>query len=115
MQAFMTAPGTVLVHDGAAFGLGRVIVDQAELLTLAVDPAQQGRGSGRRCLRLFLDASKRAGATRVFLEVAATNQAALALYRSEGFTEDGLRKGYYRAEGREPVDAILMSMAFDTA
>ena len=109
MIGFLSAPGSILVHREQGFALGRVIADEAELLTIAVDPAFQGRGLGRRCLRDFLDACRAEGAGKVFLEVASTNTAARALYGSEGFSENGLRKGYYHAEGCEPIDAILMS------
>lgn len=109
MVGFLSAPGAIFVHHDKGFALGRVIADEAELLTITVDPARQGRGLGRRCLRDFLSACRAAGASRVFLEVASTNTAARALYTSEGFAEDGLRKGYYRREASPPIDAILMS------
>lgn len=109
MAGFLSAHGAVFVHHDKGFALGRVIAEEAELLTIAVDPPCQGRGLGRRCLRDFLSACRAAGAERVFLEVAAPNTTARALYGSEGFSEDGLRKGYYRDEASRPIDAILMS------
>ncbi|MGH4018593.1 MAG: ribosomal protein S18-alanine N-acetyltransferase [Pseudonocardiaceae bacterium] len=75
---------------------------EAEVHTLAVDPAYRGRGIGRALLRALL--AHAAGAT-VFLEVRTDNQAALALYRSEGFTVVGIRRGYYRPSG---ADAFTM-------
>ena len=115
MAGFLAAAGAVCVSRDRAFALGRVIADEAELLTIAVDPAAQGRGLGRVCLREFLRQCREAGARRIFLEVAATNEVARGLYRSEGFAEDGLRKSYYRARGADPVDAILMSRSLDAA
>ena len=91
-----------------AFALGRVIADEAELLTLAVDPNYQRVGLGQQCLDAFETAATSAGATRAFLEVAATNSAALALYRRSGWTQDGTRRAYYRTS-IGPIDAILMS------
>ncbi|NNF92948.1 MAG: ribosomal protein S18-alanine N-acetyltransferase [Boseongicola sp.] len=119
MQDFMRAPGTILVSRQAAngqlggFALGRIVVDEGELLTLAVDPAIQGNGLGRDCLAGFLDACQSAGAARVFLEVAATNRIARNLYTSAGFTEDGVRKGYYQLPNETPVDAILMTRSVE--
>ncbi|MGH3752691.1 MAG: ribosomal protein S18-alanine N-acetyltransferase [Pseudonocardiaceae bacterium] len=75
---------------------------EAEIHTLAVDPAHQGRGIGRALLRALLDHA--AGAT-VFLEVRTDNEPAIQLYRSEGFVVIGTRRGYYRPTG---ADAFTM-------
>jgi [ribosomal protein S18]-alanine N-acetyltransferase len=75
---------------------------EAEIHTLAVDPAYQGRGIGRALLRAVLDHA--VGAT-VFLEVRTDNESAIRLYRSEGFTVIGIRRGYYRPSG---ADAFTM-------
>ncbi|HEY6425560.1 MAG TPA: ribosomal protein S18-alanine N-acetyltransferase [Pseudonocardiaceae bacterium] len=75
---------------------------EAEVHTLAVDPAHQGRGIGRSLLRALLDHA--AGAT-VFLEVRTDNDSAIQLYRSEGFIVIGTRRGYYRPSG---ADAFTM-------
>ena len=109
MKDLLTAPGAVFVDVERAFALGRVIAGEAELLIIAVDPDEQGRGLGRRCLGRFLSACRDHGAGRVFLEVAADNAAARGLYASEGFTQDGLRRGYYRLPGGGRVDALLLS------
>ena len=75
---------------------------EAEIHTLAVDPAYQRRGIGRALLRAVLDHA--VGAT-VFLEVRIDNESAIQLYRSEGFDVIGIRRGYYRASG---ADAFTM-------
>ena len=98
----------------SAFALGRVAAGEAELLTIAVDPTLQGQGLGRACLRKFETACRSKQATQIFLEVYGQNAAALGLYRSEGFREDGVRKAYYRVKGAAPVDAILMSKLLET-
>ncbi|NBN80032.1 ribosomal protein S18-alanine N-acetyltransferase [Microvirga tunisiensis] len=78
------------------FLLLRQVADEAEVLTLAVDPRHRGRGIGKRLMqdgmfRLYGDRCK-----SLFLEVDAANEAALLLYRSLGFRKVGERKGYYR-------------------
>ena len=71
-------------------------------------PRHQRQGLGGLLLAAALRAAVAAGAGRCLLEVRASNRAALALYRRQGFTEDGVRKNYYPAgAGRE--DALLMS------
>jgi ribosomal-protein-alanine N-acetyltransferase len=82
-------------------GLVRV-GSEAEVHTLAVDPAHQRRGIGRALLRAILDHAE--GAT-VFLEVRTDNDSAIRLYRSEGFDVIGIRRGYYRPSG---ADAFTM-------
>lgn len=69
-------------------------VSEAEVHTIGVDPGQQGHGVGRRLLRGLLDAAEGIDAV-VFLEVRTDNEAALALYRSEGFEVVGTRRRYY--------------------
>lgn len=90
--------------DGTLVGYGGIAVlgPEAEVHTLAVDPAQQGRGVGRALLRELL--AQAPGAT-VFLEVRTDNEPAIALYRSEGFGIVGTRRGYYRPSG---ADAYTM-------
>ena len=109
-----TAATTKSAQKILAFALGRVTLDEAELLTLAVDPAHQRQGLGRQCLAQFEAKAQENGATRAFLEVAASNHAALALYRNTGWTQDGTRPNYYAtATGRE--DAILFSKCLKPA
>ena len=91
-------------EDGSLIGYAGLarLGGEADVHTLAVDPAHQGRGIGRALLRALLDHA--AGAT-VFLEVRTDNEPAIALYRSEGFAVIGTRRGYYRPSG---ADAFTM-------
>ena len=96
------------------FALGRVALDEVELLTLAVDPKHQGRGLGRATLAAFEADAKTRGAVRAFLEVAEPNAAARGLYASNGWQEMGRRRSYYR-DGEARVDAILMCKPLSAA
>lgn len=93
------------------FALLRVVADEAELLTIAVDPSMHRRGAGRALLKHAIGAASGAGAARLFLEVGEDNIGALALYRSIGFGRVGRRKGYYRRTTRPAADAIVMRLA----
>ncbi len=84
------------------------IMDEAELLNIGVAADRQRKGVGREMLLEMLDMACGKNMIRVFLEVRASNAAALALYRSAGFVEIGLRKGYYRDAGGGE-DAITMA------
>jgi ribosomal-protein-alanine N-acetyltransferase len=81
---------------------------EAELLTLAVDPPRQGRGTGGRLVARFLAEAGRRGAARAFLEVAEDNAAARALYARAGFAVAGRRPGYYRHPDGRRIDALVM-------
>jgi [ribosomal protein S18]-alanine N-acetyltransferase len=84
------------------------VLDEAELLNIGVLAAQQRKGVGRVMLLDMLDIACAKNMLRVFLEVRSSNAAALALYRSAGFSEIGVRRDYYQnANGSE--DAITMA------
>lgn len=84
------------------------VVDEAELLNIGVEAGRQHKGLGRAMLSEMLALAIENMIRRVYLEVRASNAAALALYRRAGFVEIGLRRGYYQnANGRE--DAITMA------
>ena len=89
------------------FALGRVVHDEAELLTIAVLPEYQRRGFGKSCLVRFEETARNHGATFAYLEVAQTNLGARALYERQDWKETGRRRAYFRGpNGR--IDAILM-------
>ena len=92
----------VLIGYGGISRLGRTPPFEYEIHTIGVDPAYQGRGVGRRMLDELLNI---AADSVVHLEVRTDNATAIALYRSAGFTEVGVRKRYYRISG---ADAYTM-------
>jgi ribosomal-protein-alanine N-acetyltransferase len=104
--ALLARPGAVLAALPQGFALLQVTADEAELLTLAVAPAARRQGLGRRLLAAGLEAAARRGAAWAFLEVAADNAPARALYAATGFVEVGRRRGYYGG-----VDALLLRRA----
>ncbi|MBC2836358.1 GNAT family N-acetyltransferase [Paragemmobacter straminiformis] len=106
---FLSQPQSFLLTEGDSFLLGRVIVDEAELLTLATPPEQRGRGAAKRLVAAFLEQARQRGAASAFLEVAADNAPARHIYAAAGFTESGTRRGYYRSPEGRPIDAIVMT------
>lgn len=95
----------------AGFILGRLIADEAEILTLGISESWQRRGIGLRLVEALGRAARKAEARRLYLEVAASNATALRLYQRLGFAEVGRRKGYYERPGNPPEDAINLSLA----
>ncbi len=70
----------------AAFAITQVVLDEATLFNIAVDPAYQRRGLGRALLEHVIDEVEKLGVVTLWLEVRASNVAAIALYESVGFT-----------------------------
>lgn len=92
-----------------AYGVMSTGGGEAHILTLVVRQEARGRQLGRQMLRhLLLTASKHKVET-VLLEVRPSNTVAIGLYQSMGFSEIGVRKGYYPdKQGRE--DAVIMGL-----
>ena len=105
----LSRSGVFLLTNPGGFVLGRVVADEAELLTLAVDPAARRQGHGHNLLTAFEDAAARCGAGAAFLEVASANAPARALYARRGWVEAGLRRGYYREPGGKADDALILT------
>ncbi len=90
------------------FVLSRLAADEAEILTIAVEPALRGRGVGSALLSESLRQARNAGAKSMFLEVDENNTPALALYARFGFVKVGERVGYYRRKGGLRATAVVM-------
>ena len=86
------------------FVLGREVLDEGEILNLAVTRKNRGQGEGTALLRKLLDSFAARGVWRIFLEVRESNLCAIAFYAKLGFQKVGRREGYYR----EPTEAALI-------
>ncbi|MFW0699479.1 ribosomal protein S18-alanine N-acetyltransferase [Pantoea sp. R13S299] len=92
-----------------AFAITQVVLDEASLFNIAVDPAFQRRGFGRQLLQHLIDELIKRDVLTLWLEVRASNLPAIALYEQLGFNQVSRRPNYYpTASGRE--DAILMAL-----
>jgi len=104
------AGGWLLVESGTPVGftLARFTQDEGEILLTGTLPQARRRGHAARMMRAVLDSARAAGVTTLFLEHAASNHAAGALYRRFGFSPIGRRRAYYarRDGGRE--DAVTL-------
>ena len=99
--------GVVALEDGRAVAYGGMttVLDEGSITNIATLPQFRGRGFGHKVVAALLEEAKKRKITAVFLEVRPSNTPARALYRSEGFSEIGVRKNFYRLPTE---DAILM-------
>lgn len=95
------------IHKDLCFGYGRPLdgfiilssaADQAEILTIAVDPAARRRGMARALLDIAETELVDNGVDTLFLEVAEDNVAAIPFYQHAGFEPIGRRPAYYKRE-----------------
>jgi len=96
--------------DGVVIGyaIAITVMDEAEILNLAVRRSSRGTGLGGSLLDSALEEAISRGAEQIFLEVRESNDPARRLYASRGFTEVSRRRGYYRS----PVeDALVLRLA----
>ena len=92
------------------FALARLVIDEAELLLLAVRHKCQGRGIGKMLLRHFEKVAARAGARRLHLEVREGNHA-FSIYADAGYALVARRSNYYRGRDGYCFDALTLAKA----
>ena len=115
----LAGPGVYAVaavdDEMAGFILMRAVAGQAEIITLAVAPAHRRLGAARALVEAGLGLAAQSGAEDAFLEVAADNAAAIALYEGAGFSAVGCRKGYYRRANAPAADALVLRRTLNEA
>ena len=113
--ALLASPGVLAfgAEDGSGFILCRVVAEEAEILTLAVAPAHRRKGVAKALVATGAKAVFDRGARSIFLEVAADNAPAIALYEGAEFTPVGRRVGYYRRPDGA-IDALVLRRDLNT-
>lgn len=106
----------LLVLDGEVAGHGILAAAAAEahLLNVCVRRDRQGEGHGRALVRHMLERARARRVEMVFLEVRPSNLAAVHLYRTLGFNDIGVRRGYYpAANGHEDAQVMALDLRQD--
>jgi len=117
--ALMQTPGTfgalalTSQEEPCGMVLVRSVIDEAEILTIGVDPAFRGRRIAEGLIAEAVLLLRERGVIDLWLEVAETNAPARALYHRLGFSPVGRRAGYYADQGA-PVDALVLRTALNT-
>jgi ribosomal-protein-alanine N-acetyltransferase len=88
-----------------------LVADEMSLENICIAPKLQGKGYSKVLMEELIARSRPLGATVIWLEVRASNQAAIGLYNKAGFNQVSIRKDYYNLpDSRDKEDAILMSL-----
>jgi len=82
-----------------------LILDEAHITNIAVHPQYRRRGVGRLIMQTLMRTAANLNIERMTLEVRVSNEGAISLYKSLGFEEGGIRKGYY---SNNCEDALIM-------
>lgn len=98
--------------DPAGFVLTRHVLDEEELLLIAVTPEARRRGVGAALVEHLFASARTRGTARVFLEMRRGNPA-IHLYHKFGFEPIGERRNYYRMANGERIDAITFARSID--
>lgn len=107
--AFVARLGTP--PQTAGFVLAQMAADEAEVLTIGVHKDRQRHGVAGRLVEALVRAARKSEVKRLFLEVARSNAAAIALYQKLGFKETGVRKDYYQRPGAAAEDALVLALS----
>lgn len=100
----------VVGTDNKVYGYAifSTVLDEAELLHIAVDPSQQHQGLGSKLMERILQLASDKGVKHWFLEVRESNRAAINLYQKYGFQMMGRRRSYYKNQDGRREDALTM-------
>lgn len=109
----LTDPNCVVSANSNGFAIGTVIMCQAELHMIIVDPKIRRAGQGQNLLKNFEHACQLRGATQAILEVSITNNPARKFYAANGYTQVGLRKQYYRTRSGGITDALVLAKSLE--
>jgi ribosomal-protein-alanine acetyltransferase len=100
VAAFVSERG----YDISGIVVGRQVLDEAEILNLAVKQSARRQGEGRALVRRVLQQFTELQVSRVFLEVRESNVGAISFYRGLGFQATGVRRDYYH----DPTEAATV-------
>jgi ribosomal-protein-alanine N-acetyltransferase len=109
----LASPGTgaILIssqNNPTGFVLFRKAADEAEIIAICTRPAVRQKGRAKLLMQQMENLLKKDGVKSLFIEVAISNLAGLALYKSCGFTQAGVRKNYYERGDGPREDALIM-------
>lgn len=100
----------VIGKPATGFILFTQIIDEAEIILIWVSPKFRGQSLASKLIEHLTCDCRAKGVCTINLEVAQDNQNAIKLYKSAGFLQTGMRKGYYTRDNGDVIDAINMQL-----
>jgi ribosomal-protein-alanine N-acetyltransferase len=119
IEAYLLDPDTPTLvacdarHKVVGFAMLRLLGDDAELMTIAIEPKFRSKGVATALMRACFEDLLMTPSKRMILEVAADNPAAIKLYTRLGFTKLSERKGYYARPDGQPATALVMARTLE--
>lgn len=98
-------------HVIVGFAICQIILDEATLFNIAIDPAHQQQGLGRKLLQQLIHKLHQHSVSTLWLEVRQSNLPAQKLYDSLGFNTVTQRKHYYPLANNQREDALVMALS----
>jgi [ribosomal protein S18]-alanine N-acetyltransferase len=99
-----------LAAQPCGFVLSRLVLDEAEILTLALDVKQRGQGFSKPLLKTHIENLNHRGVRYIHLEVEDSNHPAIRLYQGFGFVKTGERASYYAKSDGTRGHALSMTL-----
>ena len=83
----------------------QTVIDETDMMNVAVHPEYRRQGIAQQLVAELVEQLRSVGSHALTLEVRASNDPAIALYKKLGFLQAGLRKNYYR---NPKEDALIL-------
>ena len=107
-ESLLNSPNVKVFQRTGGFAIFRFAGPEAELLTIAVDPAFRRQGIAKELMSAGHESAKLAGVKEVFLEVSEENSAAKSLYEQIGYEVRAVRKNYYIGPNGQKINGLVM-------
>jgi len=107
-ESLLTSPNVKLFEHVGGFAVFRFAGPEAELLTIAVDPAFRRQGIAKKLMQTGHESAKSASVQEVFLEVSQENPHAKSLYDQFGYEVRAIRESYYFGPNGQKINGLVM-------
>ena len=107
-DSLLKSPNIKLFEQAGGFVVFRFAGPEADLLTIAVDPAFRRQGIAKKLMLIGHESAKSAGVEEVFLEVSQENPHAKSLYEQFGYEVRAIREKYYSGPNGQKINGLVM-------
>ncbi len=107
-ESLLASANNKLFSEAGGFAIFRFSGPEAELLTIAVDPAFRRQGIAKRLIISGQESAKSAGVQEIFLEVSTENPEAKSLYDQFGYEVLAIRENYFFGPNGQKINGLVM-------